>query len=109
MMRVQQDVTREASGGRSAVLGLLALAAAVAAWVLATENSVGQTRASRPRGAEAGQVRVGEFAPDFELPRLTLTTDSNGKPVGVISETDTFRLSSFQGKKPVCLIMSSYT
>ncbi|MHC4354125.1 MAG: hypothetical protein ACYTE3_14925 [Planctomycetota bacterium] len=55
------------------------------------------------------KVKVGEFAPDFELPRLVLRTDASGKNIGVISEDDTIRLSSFRGKKPVCLIMSSYT
>lgn len=54
-------------------------------------------------------VRVGAYAPDFNLPRLTITSDPNGSPLGVIRETDTVRLSSFRGKRPVCLIMSSYT
>jgi hypothetical protein len=63
------------------------------------------------RAREAGQalVRVGEYAPDFNLPRLTITSDPGGKPIGVIRDADTFRLSSFRGKRPVCLIMSSYT
>ena len=34
---------------------------------------------------------------------------AQGKPVGVIDNADTIQLSSFRGKKPVCLIMSSYT
>lgn len=55
------------------------------------------------------KVKVGEFAPDFELPRLTFKTDAAGKTVGVISDNDTIRLSAFRGKKPVCMIMSSYT
>lgn len=54
-------------------------------------------------------IREGEFPPDFELPRLTFRTDETGKAVGVINEKNTIRLSSFQGQKPVCLIMSSYT
>jgi hypothetical protein len=54
-------------------------------------------------------IRQGEFPPDFELPRLNFRTDETGKTVGVIKEEDTVRLSSFRGKKPVCLIMSSYT
>jgi hypothetical protein len=54
-------------------------------------------------------IREGEFPPDFELPRLTFRTDETGQTVGVINEKDTIRLSSFRGKKPVCLIMSSYT
>lgn len=55
------------------------------------------------------KIKIGDFPPDFELPRLTIQTDEEGKSVGVINEEDTVRLSSFQGKKPVCLIMSSYT
>jgi hypothetical protein len=51
----------------------------------------------------------GEFPPDFALPRLTFKTDETGKTVGVISEDDTIQLSSFRSKKPVCMIMSSYT
>ena len=54
-------------------------------------------------------VKLGRFPPDFELPKLTFSTDAAGKPVGLISEKDTIRLSDFRGKKPVCLIMSSYT
>ena len=65
--------------------------------------------AQRSRTAANPKVKVGEFAPDFELPRLTLKTDASGKNIGVISENETVRLSSFRGKKPVCLIMSSYT
>lgn len=54
-------------------------------------------------------IRQGEFPPDFELPKLNFRTDETGKVVGVINEKETIRLSSFRGKKSVCLIMSSYT
>ncbi len=74
---------------------------------LVAEFSSGQTR--QARSAENPLVKLGQFAPDFELPKLTFKTDDTGKPIGVISEKDTVRLSSFRGKKPVCLIMSSYT
>ena len=67
----------------------------------------GQTRPARY--VDNPLVKVGQFAPDFELPRLTFRTDTTGKPIGVINEKDTIRLSAFRGKKPVCLIMSSYT
>ena len=63
----------------------------------------------RMRQAGNPKVAVGEYAPDFELPRLTITTDPNDKPIGIVSESNRIRLSSFRGKKPVCLIMSSYT
>ena len=72
--------------------------------------SSGQTRRARSANPDVpGLVKLGQYAPDFELPRLTFKTDDTGKPIGVISEKDTVRLSSFRGKKPVCLIMSSYT
>jgi len=74
---------------------------------LVAEFSSGQAR--QARSAKNPPVKLGQIAPDFELPKLTLKTDDTGKPIGVISEKDTVRLSSFRGKKPVCLIMSSYT
>ncbi len=55
------------------------------------------------------QVKLGEYGPDFELPILTLGTDDSGKPIGRINDSKTIKLSSYYGKKPVCLIMSSYT
>ena len=77
---------------------------------LAAEFSSGQARRARTANPDvSGLVKLGQFAPDFELPKLTFKTDDTGKPIGVISEKDTVRLSSFRGKKPVCLIMSSYT
>lgn len=65
-----------------------------------------ETPAVEPR---APRVVVGELAPDFELPRLTFGENEEGEPVGIISENDRFRLSSMFGKRPVCLIMSSFT
>lgn len=88
---------------------LLVLSASALVILLWSEqDSFGQARA-RPRQSETPAVTVGEPAPDFELPKLTITTDADDNPIGLISETDTVRLSSFRGKKPVCLIMSSYT
>ncbi|OHB67045.1 MAG: hypothetical protein A2Y76_00540 [Planctomycetes bacterium RBG_13_60_9] len=78
--------------------------ACIGTLMLTARDCVGQVR-----GADNPLVRVGADAPDFNLPRLTITNDPNGKPIGVIREMDTIRLSSFRGKKPVCLIMSSYT
>jgi hypothetical protein len=70
---------------------------------------IGKGRQRRiPRGYNP-KITIGEFPPDFELPRLVIETDETGKSRGVISENDTVRLSSFRGKKPVCMIMSSYT
>lgn len=66
--------------------------------------------AAQQRSPRAGsKIVVGEFPPDFELPLLTFGEDGDGKPIGIISDRETFKLSSFRGKKPVCMIMSSYT
>ena len=73
-------------------------------WVMIPQSSSsGQVNTQNPL------IREGEFPPDFELPKLNFRTDEEGKTVGIIKEDDTVRLSSFRGKKPVCLIMSSYT
>ena len=82
-----------------AILGLIFAMASHAAFA----QSIRTSRDANPK------IVFGQFPPDFELPRLRFDTNDQGKPVGVISDTDTFRLSSFRGKKPVCLIMSSYT
>lgn len=65
----------------------------------------------RPRQAmqAPSKIKVGEFPPDFDLPMLKLGEDQAGNPVGIISDKQSWRLSSFRGKKPVCMIMSSYT
>jgi len=106
-MHRRRDVVRADSDGRSWLLGVLALVAALGVWVWATSDSAAQTRTGGFR--RASQVIVGKPAPDFELPSLTFTTNDEGKSIGLISETETFKLSSFRGKRPVCLIMSSYT
>ena len=69
----------------------------------ACAQSIRTSRDANPK------IVFGQFPPDFELPRLRFDTNAPGEPVGVIDETDTVRLSSFRGTKPVCLIMSSYT
>jgi hypothetical protein len=87
---------------RNAAWPALPLCIAVLVTVL-SQSSHGQVNGENPL------IRQGEFPPDFELPKLTFRTDETGKTVGVINENNTIRLSSFRGKKPVCLIMSSYT
>ncbi len=52
-----------------------------------TEYSNGQAPTRQPRYVGNPLVKLGEFAPDFELPRLTFKTDATGQPIGVISET----------------------
>jgi hypothetical protein len=77
--------------------------------LVAVITDIGEGQQRRMPRSYNPKVTIGEFPPDFELPRLTIKTDETGKSVGVISEKDTVRLSSFRGKKPVCMIMSSYT
>jgi len=108
-------------GGDRAVLGPAAVAvlAALAAGVLAALGPAAlaaeRPEASRPaeQGAAradrfAAVLRVGQQAPDFELPRLALETDADGQTVGRVGQ-DKVRLSKVLGKKPVCLLLSSYT
>jgi len=104
MKRTRRRIIRNGVVRLTTVFCIVALVAILSG---TTDYSNGQTRQARYVGNPL--VKLGEFAPDFELPRLTFKTDATGKPIGVISENDTVRLSSFRGKKPVCLIMSSYT
>lgn len=77
--------------------------------IIAVITNIGEGRQRKmPRGYNP-KITIGEFPPDFELPRLTIKTDEPGQSHGVINENDTVKLSSFRGKKPVCMIMSSYT
>jgi len=84
---------------RLVISGLIVALACNQAW----GQSIRTSRDTNPK------IAFGQFPPDFELPKLHFETDTQGRSVGVIDETDTVRLSSFRGKKPVCLIMSSYT
>ena len=81
----------------------------IATLILMLSDAAAAQRSRPSRTAENPKIKVGEFPPDFDLPRLTFETDAKGKTVGVISDDDTVRLSAFRGKKPVCMIMSSYT
>ena len=102
MKRTRRRIIRDAATW-------LVPAFSVAALVVLLCEPVAAQRSRSGQGAANPKVKVGEFAPDFELPRLTFKTDAAGKTVGVISDNDTIRLSTFRDKKPVCMIMSSYT
>ncbi|MFH1716231.1 MAG: hypothetical protein ABIF19_02680 [Planctomycetota bacterium] len=103
MRRTLKRIVRK-TARLTAALCITALLSILPRPVEAAERAGGQAR-----GDSNPQVRLGEFPPDFELPRLTFRTDADGKSVGVISEDETVRLSAFRGKRPVCMIMSSYT
>jgi len=78
----------------------------------------GNTPSSQPNNPQQGtrrpdakMLQPGQPAPDFELPRLVIEKDKDGKAVGKVSE-DRVNLSSLSapaGAKPVCLIFTSYT
>lgn len=53
-------------------------------------------------------MEVGKPAPDFTLPLLKSETSAKGVKVDRITDQQV-KLSSFRGKKVVCLFMSSYT
>lgn len=104
MLTSPSECTDGLSIRSGSVLKLLVLGLAL---VVLCDQADGQSiRTSRDANPK---IVHGQFPPDFTLPKLSFTTDANGNPMGVIDETDTFQLSSFRGKKPVCLIMSSYT
>ena len=109
MRRIRKRISRFADTRIVTVFYILALAVILSQPALTAGRSGSQTRSKQTRGAGNPLVELGRFPPDFELPKLTFSTDTDGKPVGIISEKDTIKLSDFRGKKPVCLIMSSYT
>ena len=90
------------------VLCLAVLVAVFTQLALVADTHGAQQQRQR-RARPEPKVKVGELAPDFELPYLVLSTDATGKPIGKINDDNKFRLSSLFGKKPVCMIMSSYT
>lgn len=108
-MRQTFEMAGPCISARAAVLGsvILAVFLSLSAWPAAGRS--GQARERPNRIAANPLVKPGEFPPDFDLPRLTFATDAAGKSVGLISQSDRIRLSAFRGKKPVCLILSSYT
>ena len=83
----------------AAVLGLMAVG-----WALA------QQRQRRPRGARRPRniLKVGQPAPDFELPVLKFEKDKKGELVGKITD-EKVKLSSFRGRQSVVVFFSSYT
>jgi len=106
---------------RWAVRGLL-LAAAVLVLLPRSDGAERPERPQRSARPAAGRNRwaellpVGSEAPDFRLPRLLVTKTDDGRWIGRVGAADEkagkdepVRLSSFRGKKPVCLIFSSYT
>ena len=89
-----------------AVLVLLASATMV---VAADSGRPGERRKSRRSpGPSTHGVQIGQQSTDFELPVLVERTNDKGEKISVVT-TDKIKLSSYLGKKIVCVFMSSYT
>ena len=96
-------------GMRRIVVGMAAVALfASAAFAVPPRRPDGRQRSGRPSGQSASSVQIGQQATDFELPVLIERQDDKGQKVAVVT-TDKVKLSSFRGKRIVCVFMSSYT
>ena len=92
-------------------LGLVLLVPAALAAAPSNTSSPPGGPQQATRRPDAKMLQPGQPAPDFELARLVIERDKEGKAVGKVSE-DRVKLSSLSasaGAKPVCLIFSSYT
>ena len=96
-------------GMRKIAVGMAAAALfTAAAFAIPPRRPGGRPRAGRPPGQSAGRVQIGRQATDFELPVLIERKDDKGQKVAVVT-TDKVKLSSYRGKRIVCVFMSSYT
>jgi hypothetical protein len=92
------------SGLLVGAMAILTLADAAAAQPLRRPGMRPVRRPRRPRFVPL----VGKPAPDFDLPVLVEQADPKGKRVNRITE-EKVQLSSFRGKRIVCVFFSSYT
>ncbi len=95
-------------GKRRIAVGVAALTLLVSAAIAVPPGRSGGCPRGRPPGQSARGVQIGQQSTDFELPVLIERTDDKGEKVAVVT-TDKIKLSSYQGKKVVCVFMSSYT
>jgi len=114
-MRNANNPTRLARMSRVHVaLGLLLAGAWVAAALTAAQDApstrpaAGAGRSPYPQYATA-ELKPGDLAPDFDLPRLESYRASMDSQAASKPEVEKVKLSAFRGKKPVCLIFASYT
>jgi len=84
------------------------LSIAAAALLAGGLVALAQPRGPASRPARPPELTVGQAAPDFELNRLAVRKDADGNEAPQVSP-EKIKLSAFKGKKPVCLIFSSYT
>ncbi|MBI5850263.1 MAG: hypothetical protein HZB39_04380 [Planctomycetes bacterium] len=73
--------------------------------ITAQDFALPMRRAAAGRARGVG-TRVGDPAPDFDLPRLARQQSAGSEPA---TSDATLRLSSFAGKRPVALIFGSWT
>ncbi|MDP6044161.1 MAG: hypothetical protein QGH94_04930 [Phycisphaerae bacterium] len=96
-------------GNRRFAAGAAALALlAVVAFSAPSGRPGGRPKKGRPPGQSARGVKIGQLSTDFELPVLIERTDAKGEKIAVVT-SDKIKLSSYRGKKVVCVFMSSYT
>ena len=98
MMRIRRTVP-------AALLVVFLAAVALAA---VRDRPAGRAGVRRPPRRFSGGLKVGQKAPDFELPILVEKKNDKGEKIAVITK-DKVKLSSYRGKKIVCIFMSSYT
>ena len=97
MRHIRKRITRFAAACPVVVFFAVVLSIIMPRPSLKAEQSSDKTQAEQAKSADKPLIEFGRFAPDFELPKLTLSTNARGKPVGHINEKDTVKLSSFRG------------
>ena len=90
---------------RTAIASVLAVAMCASSALAQFGGRRTPRRASRTRWPT---LNTGQIAPDFELPVLKETTDEQGNAAYQITD-EKIKLSSFRGKRAVCVFFSSYT
>jgi hypothetical protein len=86
----------------------LVLAAGLVGLTGAKDAPEGESRRRQFRRRRQAPIKIGQMAPDFELPLLRERTDEKGTKIpGITNEK--VKLSTFRNKKLVCLFFSSYT
>ena len=80
LRRLNRKVVRFIPTHLVTIFCVVALVAILSRPALTAERSGGQTRTRQTQGAANPLVEHGRFPPDFELPKLTFSTDTDGNP-----------------------------
>ena len=94
------------SADKAALMGLIALLAAALMGQPVPRSAPGGRGPRRPAGKA---LEVGQDAPDFTLDRLEAFHTGPAGTSLPSAAAGKVSLSSFRGKKPVCLVFTSYT